>query len=57
MQAPCKDCTDRQLGCHSVCEKYKEYAKHNEERRKLREKYNLENNLYWDTIRKGRRMK
>lgn len=57
MQAPCKDCTDRQLGCHSVCEKYKEYAKQNEERRKLREKYNLENNLYWDTIRKGRRMK
>lgn len=57
MQAPCKDCADRALGCHSVCEKYKEYAKQNEERRKLREKYNLENNLYWDTIRKGRRMK
>ena len=23
---PCKDCTDRQLGCHSTCSKYKQYA-------------------------------
>lgn len=21
--APCKDCTDRIVGCHSTCEKYK----------------------------------
>ena len=23
--APCKDCTDRILGCHSLCNKYKEF--------------------------------
>ena len=24
--APCYKCEERQLGCHSSCEKYKEYA-------------------------------
>lgn len=26
IQAPCKNCTDRQLGCHDTCDKYIEYA-------------------------------
>lgn len=26
--APCKDCEDRELGCHSKCEKYIEYKKY-----------------------------
>ena len=25
MKAPCKDCADRQLGCHADCSKYREY--------------------------------
>lgn len=25
--SPCKDCPDRQLGCHSLCEKYLAYAR------------------------------
>ena len=25
--APCKDCKDRHIGCHSKCEKYLEYKK------------------------------
>ena len=25
--APCKDCTERHPGCHSECEKYKEYSR------------------------------
>lgn len=25
VQSPCKDCPDRQVGCHSSCEKYKDY--------------------------------
>lgn len=25
IQAPCKDCEERQVGCHSTCEKYAEY--------------------------------
>lgn len=23
--APCKDCEERQIGCHSTCEKYLQY--------------------------------
>ena len=25
MTAPCKNCTDRQMGCHGKCERYKAY--------------------------------
>ena len=25
MNAPCKDCPDRCIGCHSVCAKYKDF--------------------------------
>ena len=25
LNSPCKDCTDRALGCHGRCEKYKAY--------------------------------
>lgn len=25
MIAPCKDCSDRCIGCHSVCDKYKDF--------------------------------
>lgn len=25
MIAPCKDCPDRCIGCHSVCAKYKDF--------------------------------
>lgn len=36
--APCKDCKDRVVGCHSVCEKYITYRilkdKENEDREK-----------------------
>lgn len=35
MKAPCKDCPDRQLDCHSKCERYKAYQ---EEREAYREK-------------------
>ena len=34
MTAPCKNCPDRVVGCHSTCERYAEYAKEREEIRK-----------------------
>ena len=34
MTAPCKECTQRNLGCHQNCPKYAEYQK---EREKIRE--------------------
>lgn len=38
----CKDCTERKIGCHQYCEKYK---KDNEERKKIKKykKDTLEN--------------
>ena len=26
LSAPCKDCGDRGIGCHSTCDKYKQFA-------------------------------
>lgn len=25
---PCKDCTQRRVGCHGACERYEEYRSH-----------------------------
>lgn len=36
MKAPCKDCPDRQVGCHSTCEKYIEFKKEADEQRQER---------------------
>ena len=33
LQAPCKDCINRELGCHSKCEKYQEYCRLNSEQK------------------------
>lgn len=32
MNAPCKDCCKRYVGCHGRCEKYLEFKKSNDER-------------------------
>lgn len=32
MNAPCKDCCKRYVGCHGHCEKYLEFKKSNDER-------------------------
>ena len=29
MVAPCKDCTERHVGCHSTCQGYKDFVKWN----------------------------
>ena len=37
MDAPCKGCKDREIGCHSLCEKYKSWRKwKDEENEKIR---------------------
>ena len=28
MTAPCLDCPDREMGCHSKCEKYQKYREY-----------------------------
>lgn len=32
--SPCQDCTERRVGCHSKCLKYKEFRKKNSELKK-----------------------
>ena len=31
LSAPCKDCGDRVIGCHSACDKYKKFANERKE--------------------------
>lgn len=33
IKSPCKDCTDRVIGCHATCEKYIEVIREHEERK------------------------
>lgn len=45
--APCKDCKDRFVGCHSSCDKYKEFRINlDEEREKTREEKKMIYALY-----------
>lgn len=36
MEAPCYKCSDRKLGCHSTCDKYKEFKERIEDWHKKR---------------------
>jgi hypothetical protein len=36
--SPCKDCEDRALGCHSICERYIDFQKENNRVNDLRKK-------------------
>lgn len=46
-KAPCMNCEDRQLGCHSICQKYKDW-KENLEKMKRGENTKKEfNNVYY----------
>ena len=43
MNAPCKNCPDREIGCHSKCNKYSEFRKKRDEEldRKRKEDFEL----------------
>ena len=51
MKPPCKNCCDRNIGCHGRCEKYLEFKKYNDERLKQKshemdaDQYALENTM------------
>ena len=32
---PCRNCTDRVVGCHSTCKKYKDWKKEDQERKDI----------------------
>jgi len=43
-QAPCKDCTKRELGCHGKCELYKEFQVETQEFKRNIKKQKRESN-------------
>lgn len=43
---PCYNCTDREMGCHSKCEKYKGYSVQNEALREARQKTREDNGYF-----------
>ena len=56
-KAPCQGCTDRALGCHSTCEKYKEFRAKQEVIYKARKERNDINNYLYDHLNKLERKK
>lgn len=36
VQSPCKDCSDRELGCHSTCKRYIQFQEANQAETKAR---------------------
>lgn len=56
----CKDCTDRQIGCHSTCERYKAFReqldKINEQKKADKMRHNLVSNAGWLKAHKGSRV-
>ena len=49
MQAPCKNCAERSIRCHSTCDKYREFA---EENNRMRENKYRENEIITYNIEK-----
>lgn len=47
MKVPCMDCDKRHLGCHSVCEQYKQFV---EEKNAINEKRKKINNTIADCV-------
>lgn len=40
MKVPCKGCKERNADCHSICERYAEFVKANEELKKKKKMHN-----------------
>lgn len=54
MKPPCESCPDRYVGCHSVCDRYKEFQKFVEGRRKHNAGETAVTDYVMNTIRKSR---
>ena len=51
-KAPCKGCEERALGCHSTCERYKEFRAQQEGLYAARKKRLDYNNYLYDHLNK-----
>jgi len=60
MKAPCKGCGERQLHCHSKCEKYLEYRRALDDARekdhgKAIHFSQRNQRIYWQNLKRGRK--
>lgn len=49
--APCKDCLDREVGCHATCQKYQEFNQENTKKKELIRSYKMIHNEHVSFIR------
>lgn len=52
---PCKDCTDRTLGCHSICDKYISFKETRDKKKALMYKDIVYNSYKIKAVDKARR--
>lgn len=55
LEAPCKDCKDRKLNCHSSCKKYLDYQVKNEERKAIERNSKVDTSHGWAFTHKRKR--
>lgn len=55
IKAPCKECTERHVGCHATCEGYQAFVKECERVREERRKRNEEIHFQKQSIRKNKK--
>ena len=49
IKAPCKDCADRVVGCHSTCDKYKDWKEQDRQRKELIYESKIKDHFYRST--------
>lgn len=54
-KAPCKDCEDRYVGCHSDCDKYSEYVRYKEKLKQKEREENINTSSGWGYIPRKKR--
>ena len=55
IKAPCKDCTERHSGCHSLCDRYKEFTDRNKAYNEyMMKQQQSETHYKWHTDSRGR---
>lgn len=55
--SPCKDCKNREIGCHSTCEKYIKYSKLNAKDYEERRREQDYKSFVYDSIERRRKYK
>lgn len=55
LEAPCKDCENRKLNCHSSCKKYLDYQVKNEKRKAIERSSKVDTSGGWAFTHKRKR--